>query len=89
MGGNLELPAAGTADHVGIDTNEIVLDLVEHGARPGIGSRRNLSLLRPTDPPDRIVIGSPALRALEPGRTLFSFLGEKLPFIHEPSVHEK
>src|SRR4051812_35831320 len=51
---DVEPAPARTTDHIAIDPHEVVLDLVEHGSRPGVGAGRHLGFLRPANPPDGV-----------------------------------
>jgi hypothetical protein len=79
---NLEALAAGFAGHVVVDTDEMVLDLAEHGAGTLVGATGHLRLLGAADPADRIIVRAAAARALQPCRTLLGFLGKELALVH-------
>jgi hypothetical protein len=65
----------------------MVLDLAVDRAIPRIGAGRDLRFLGAPHPPDRVVIGTSAARALEACGALFRFFGEELTFVHVRSVH--
>jgi hypothetical protein len=88
MRGDLEPLAARLASDVIIDTDEMVFDLVKKRAVTGVGAGWNLRLFGAAHPPERVVVGAAAPRALEASGPLLWFFGEKLAFVHVRSVHQ-
>jgi hypothetical protein len=86
MRGDLETLAARSARDVIIDADQMVFALAEQRAIAIVGAGWNLRFFRAAHPPDGIVVGASAARALEAGGALLRFLGEELTLVHAASV---
>jgi hypothetical protein len=82
MGRNFEALCAGFAGHIGVDADQVVLALAEQHPVPLVSARGKLRLLGPAQPFDRVIVGPPAARALQPGWPLLGLLGKKLTLVH-------
>src|SRR5467141_3104879 len=86
MGWNLEPLAARLARDVVIDADQVILHFREHRAVTLVGAGRHVRFLGAAHPANRVVVRTPAARALEPRRTLLRFLVEELTFVHRPML---
>jgi hypothetical protein len=88
MGWDLESLVARLAGDVVVDADEVVLGFLEDRPVARIAAPGELRLLRPPNPPDRVVVRPFTARALKPGRPLLGLLGKELAFVHTARVHD-
>ena len=78
---NLELLAACLARDLVVEPEEVVAKLGKFRAIALVGPRRRLVLLGASNPPNAVLAGTPALRALVPSLSGFRFLAKEGAFV--------
>jgi hypothetical protein len=78
---NLEALAAGLTNDFVVNANEMVAELGELRAIALVRAGRQAVLLRASDPPDRILIGSAAARTTQPLAAVLVSVDEEGAFI--------